>query len=192
LNEALSLRITIRGSGNLPLLGEPEVSFPPDHDLYDVTRTVNTTTSGNRISGSVIFEYPVVARHAGKFRIAPVQFSWFDPGSGTYRTESTSEFNFTVVKGEGGTSGAGSVYIPGLTVVQQHYPENRGVAAGLVEDALEEAAVDWMVQLEGVAERKFGVDAPGDRRELTRRGRFLEQRGFPVGLIRRYLDRSAV
>jgi len=115
VNEALSLRITIRGSGNLPLLGEPEVSFPPDHDLYDVTRTVNTTTSGNRISGSVIFEYPVVARHAGKFRIAPVQFSWFDPGSGTYRTESTSEFNFTVVKGEGGTSGAGSVYIPGLT-----------------------------------------------------------------------------
>jgi len=68
----------------------------------------------------------------------------------------------------------------------------RGVAAGLVEDVLEAAAVDWMVQLEGVAERKFGVDAPGDRRELTRRGRFLEQRGFPVGLIRRYLDRSAV
>jgi regulatory protein len=67
----------------------------------------------------------------------------------------------------------------------------RGVAPVLVEDALEAAGVNWMIQLEVVAERKFGDTAPGDRRELTRRGRFLEQRGFPPSLIRRYLDRLA-
>ncbi|MCK4992782.1 MAG: protein BatD, partial [Bacteroidales bacterium] len=78
VNEALSLKITVSGAGNLPLLGEPEVNLPPDHDLYDVTRSVQTNTTGNRISGSVIFEYPIVARHVGRFRIAPVQFAWFD------------------------------------------------------------------------------------------------------------------
>jgi regulatory protein len=67
----------------------------------------------------------------------------------------------------------------------------RGVEAVLVEDALDAAAVDWTVQLEAIAERRFGDTVPGDRRELTRRGRFLEQRGFPPSLIRRYLDRVA-
>ncbi len=100
VNEALSLKVTISGTGNLPLLGEPEVNLPPDHDLYDVTRSLNTSTSGNRINGAVTFEYPIVARHAGRFRIAPIQFAWFDPAKKQYMTATTDEFNFTVLKGE--------------------------------------------------------------------------------------------
>jgi len=113
VNEALSLKITITGTGNLPLLGEPEVNLPPDHDLYDVSRDLNTSTSGNRISGSVTFEYPIIARHAGRYRIAPVQFAWFDPNTESYHTATTEEFHFTVLKGEGEES-PGSVYIPGV------------------------------------------------------------------------------
>jgi hypothetical protein len=114
VNEALSLKITIRGTGNLPLLAEPEVNLPPDHDLYDVTRSVNTSTSGNRISGSVTFEYPIVARHAGRFRIAPVRFAWFDPAAGEYRLETTDEFTFTVQKGDS-EEAQGGIYVPGIT-----------------------------------------------------------------------------
>ncbi len=113
VNEALSLKITISGTGNIPLLGEPEVNLPPDHDLYDVTRSLHTSTSGNRISGSVTFEYPIIARHAGRFRIAPVQFAWFDPKAGSYKTAVTDEFNFTVVKGENDDT-SGGVYVPGM------------------------------------------------------------------------------
>ena len=114
VNEALSLKITISGTGNIPLLGEPEVNLPPDHDLYDVSRSVNSSTSGNRISGSVSFEYPIIARHAGRFRIAPVQFAWFDPKTDSYRTAVTKEFNFTVMKGENDDSVTGGVYMPGV------------------------------------------------------------------------------
>ncbi len=113
VNEALSLKITIRGTGNLPLLGKPEVNLPPDHDLYDVSHSMNISVSGNQIGGSVTYEYPIVARHAGRFRIAPVQFSWFDHGSGKYRSSTSSEFNFTVLKGDA-EDGSGSVYIPGI------------------------------------------------------------------------------
>ena len=113
VNEALSLKIIISGAGNLPLLGEPEVNLPPDHDLYDVTRSIQRSTSGNLISGSVTFEYPIIARHAGRFRIAPVQFAWFDPKAGSYKTALTDEFNFTVVKGENDDTSDG-VYQPGV------------------------------------------------------------------------------
>lgn len=122
VNEALSLKVTVRGTGNLPLMGEPEVNLPPDHDLYDVTRSLNTSTSGNRISGSVVFEYPVVARHAGRFRIAPILFTWFDPASRQYRSATTDEFSFTVLKGES-EEGAGTLYIPGT---MQESVENLG------------------------------------------------------------------
>jgi hypothetical protein len=95
------------------LLGEPEVNLPPDHDLYDVTRSLNTSTSGNRISGSATFEYPIIARHAGRYRIAPIQFAWFDPKAEAYRTATTGEFSFAVLKGEGEES-TGSIYLPGV------------------------------------------------------------------------------
>ncbi len=113
VNEALSLKIIIKGSGNLPLLGEPKVNLPPDHDLYDETRSLNTSTSGNRISGTVTFEYPIVARHAGRFRIAPVQFAWFDPKTEEYHNATSEEFTFTVLKGDSDESQP-SIYIPGV------------------------------------------------------------------------------
>ncbi len=113
VNEALNLMITIQGTGNLPLIGELEVNLPPDHDLYDVTRSVNTNTTGNRINGSVTFEYPIVARHAGRFRIAPVQFSWFNPESEKYQTSTSGEFTFTVLKGES-EDASGNVFVPGV------------------------------------------------------------------------------
>ena len=39
------------------------------------------------------------------------------------------------------------------------------------------------------AVRKFGDTPAGDMRTLAKRGRYLEQRGFPISLVRRYLDR---
>jgi hypothetical protein len=122
VNEALSLKITIRGTGNLPLMGEPEVNLPPDHDVYDVNHSLNISVTGNRIGGSVTYEYPIVARHAGRFRIAPIQFSWFDPASGTYHSTASSEFNFTVLKSTT-EDGPGNVYIPGI---MQERVENLG------------------------------------------------------------------
>jgi hypothetical protein len=113
VNEALSLKITVKGTGNLPLMGEPTVNLPPDHDVYDETRSLNTSTSGKLISGTVTFEYPIVARHAGRFRIAPVQFAWFDPKTESYHTATSQEFTFTVLKGDSDDAPA-AVYTPGV------------------------------------------------------------------------------
>ncbi len=112
LNDALNLKITITGTGNLSLLGAPFVDLPPEHDVYETNRNANIQTTGNRISGSLVFEYPIVARAAGKFRIAPVRFSWFDPASETYKTVSSDEFLFEVEKDDE-APGQGSVVVPG-------------------------------------------------------------------------------
>lgn len=112
-NEALSLLVHIKGNGNLPLFGEPRVNLPPDHDLYDVNRKLSIATSGNRLSGKVSFEYPIVVRHAGSFRIPPVKFSWFDPITEKYHTAATEEFTFKVTKGNQPEISTGA-YVPGI------------------------------------------------------------------------------
>lgn len=113
VNDAISLVIKISGVGNISLIGAPKIDFPPDHDVYETTKSTKISTTGNRVSGTVTYEYPVVVRHAGNFRIAPVSFSWFDPKSKSYKTITTEEFHFTVEKGEAGDE-PGQIYLPGL------------------------------------------------------------------------------
>ena len=64
----------------------------------------------------------------------------------------------------------------------------RGIDSHRIDEALDAAGLDWADLLEHAAVRKFGGVPASDRREQARRGRFLEQRGFPISLIRRYLD----
>ena len=67
-------------------------------------------------------------------------------------------------------------------------PEVRRLDDALIDRGLEAVAIDWQTLLIHVAERKFGSGGSTDRNALARRGRHLQQRGFPISLIRRYLN----
>ncbi len=66
---------------------------------------------------------------------------------------------------------------------------DKGVDRELATRCIDDVAVDWSDLLLEVAMRKFGDEPATDRQALARRGRFLQQRGFPVSLVGRYLDR---
>lgn len=66
----------------------------------------------------------------------------------------------------------------------------RGVDPAIFEPALEALDVDWDALAAAQLRKRFG-DAPAeDRRELARRGRFLQGLGFPPAAIWRCLDRA--
>ena len=65
----------------------------------------------------------------------------------------------------------------------------RGIGHETVGRWLDEGPYDWDEILAEAALRKFGETPAVDMRALGKRGRFLEQRGFPLSLVRRYLDR---
>jgi regulatory protein len=67
----------------------------------------------------------------------------------------------------------------------------RGVSTEEIGQGFDAAAIDWDQALRLAAERKFGASAAEGRQGFARRGRFLEQRGFPIGSIRRYLNHIA-
>lgn len=63
----------------------------------------------------------------------------------------------------------------------------RGVNEELIACQLEAYADQWMEQLQRAFERKYGETPAENRKELARRARFLEYRGFPSALIAEFL-----
>lgn len=105
-NDAVTVKVKIEGNGNIKLLKNPEVKFPNDFDVYDpkVETSMRTTASG--ASGTKTIEYMAIPRFAGDFEIPPIQFSYFDTNSGSYKTISSAPFKLHVEKGAEGEGGA--------------------------------------------------------------------------------------
>jgi hypothetical protein len=102
-NEAVTVKVSISGTGNIRLIKNPAVTFPNDFDIYDPTIAENNTrTTAAGASGTKTIEYMAIPRYAGDFEIPAVQFSYFDTKTDTYKTLSSETFRLHVEKGEGG------------------------------------------------------------------------------------------
>ena len=113
-HDAGSLVITISGRGNVSLLEEPKVSFPPDFEVYDTKTTENTDRSNGGTSGSKSFEFPFIPRSAGDFTIEPVEYSYYDVSSGKYVTLKTQPLHIKVAKGKGSDASVQIQSAPGV------------------------------------------------------------------------------
>ncbi len=100
-NDAVTIKLTLSGTGNMKLIGTPEVKFPQDFEIYDpkVTDDYKLTNSG--LTGTKTFEYLAIPRHAGNFTIPAVEFTYFDLKSNSYKTLKTEAYNLKVTKGQG-------------------------------------------------------------------------------------------
>jgi hypothetical protein len=99
-NDALTLRFTISGKGNLNLIEKPAVIFPPDFESYDPKIIDNISSSASGISGSRTFEYLVIPRNAGEFNINPASFSYFDIGRNEYVRLQSPQYTIRVQRGD--------------------------------------------------------------------------------------------
>ncbi|MFO7658433.1 MAG: BatD family protein [Bacteroidales bacterium] len=108
-NEAITYRITISGKGNIKLVDEPNVSFPPNIEQFDPKTILNQT---NELSGSKTFEYVLIPRYAGEYNIPPFEFAFFDPAKGSFTILHTDAYTINVAKGEDDTT---TVVVQGLS-----------------------------------------------------------------------------
>jgi len=99
-DEAITLKITISGIGNIRLLPKPKVIIPADFEQYEPKETERINRKDNTISGSKTFEYVLVPRFPGTQRIKPVTFSFFNPKTRQYETLTSPETVIQVAKGQ--------------------------------------------------------------------------------------------
>lgn len=100
-NDAVTIKITLNGVGNMKLINTPEVKFPQDFEIYDPKITDEYDLTNNGLSGTKTFEYLAIPRHAGDFTVPAVEFVYFDLKSNSYKTLKTQAYNLKVAKGQG-------------------------------------------------------------------------------------------
>ena len=98
-NESVTIKLKISGNGNIKLIKNPEIKFPADFEVYDPKVENNFTNTTAGVSGTKTIEYLAIPRHSGTFTIPPIEFSYFDTKSKTYKTLKSESFTLNVAKG---------------------------------------------------------------------------------------------
>lgn len=104
-NDALVYKVTISGTGNLCLIEKPDIFFPPDFEVYDPKVTDNFKNASGT-SGSRTFEFLLIPRNSGDFKIEPVQYTYFNLAKKDFVTITSNATEIKVLKGSGTESDA--------------------------------------------------------------------------------------
>ena len=110
-NEAVTVTLTVSGTGNIELLQMPTPVFPPDFEVYDPKVNTSTNVGAQGLNGTKKAEYLAIPRRAGSFTIPAVEFTYFNPSTETYQTVSSEPYEIKVEKGSGsGSDDGGAIY----------------------------------------------------------------------------------
>ena len=98
-NEPVSLKVDIKGNGNIKLIDISEVKLPPGVEKYEpkVSEQINRA---NKISGKKTIEYLIVPRTPGDKKIPGIAFSYFNPNKKAYVTLNTDPYTIEVEQGD--------------------------------------------------------------------------------------------
>jgi len=99
--DALTLKVNIKGSGNLKLIENINIQFPSDFDTYPPQISNNIATTSSGATGSKQLDYLIIPRNPGQFTIPPIEFTFFNPQTGVYKTLKSEAIVLNITKGEG-------------------------------------------------------------------------------------------
>ncbi|MCR4665103.1 MAG: BatD family protein [Paludibacteraceae bacterium] len=100
-NEAVTVKLTIQGTGNMKMVKQPVVDWPEGFETYDpkVTNKLKQTTQG--MSGTKEIEYLAIPRSAGTYTIPTVTFSYFDTKENQYKTKTAGGWTLKIARADG-------------------------------------------------------------------------------------------
>ncbi len=131
-NESTQIKVKINGKGNLKLLSIPELSLPSALEKYDPEYTDDVRVNREGMNGSVTNSYTVVPRYAGIYPVDPLEFTYFDPNSKSYKTLSSDPFDLTV---------EGSALLPSTSTIAPIAEKNTPVTSGFKSNAYQTSLV---------------------------------------------------
>ncbi len=100
-DDALTLRMTVTGQGDVERLTAPSPVDPTIWDVYDpVVLQEEWLDSPSGLFGRKIFEYKLVPKREGNFTIAPA-LTYFNTDSSAYLSDAPQDFTIRVAGGSG-------------------------------------------------------------------------------------------
>lgn len=101
VGESATLRLTVKGSGNVQMIGEPVLPALPSFKIYDDKPQGSIERTGSKLTGYRAYRKALVPLEPGDLTIPSVALVYFDPDSGGYRTARTRPISLRVQPAEG-------------------------------------------------------------------------------------------
>ena len=99
--ESLDLEVSVSGKGNLKLFTLPKPVVPSALEMYDPAHTENVQTPVTGMVGKISDKYTIIPQFKGKYTIKPIEFSYYDLASKSYKTIKSKEIIIDVLEGDG-------------------------------------------------------------------------------------------
>ena len=77
-DEAISLLITIEGSGNIKTVDIQDIIFPRELEVFDPEINIKQNDLTDKVSGKKTIEYILIPRYSGEIIIPEINFLYFD------------------------------------------------------------------------------------------------------------------
>jgi hypothetical protein len=102
--DALNLKVTLSGTGNLKTITEFPLPDLPGFKIYSSKSNDQVTVRNDVLQGSKSWEYVIIPQAPGKERIPDLKFFYFSPTAKQYREASAPGLEVAVLKGKGGVA----------------------------------------------------------------------------------------
>lgn len=101
VGESATWKLTISGTGNVQMIGEPPLPGLEAFKIYDDKPTSSISRTGAELTGSRSFTKALVPLEEGGLTVPAVKLTYFDPEAGSYRTSTTRPIVLDVKPAEG-------------------------------------------------------------------------------------------
>ncbi|MAR75658.1 MAG: hypothetical protein CMG18_04670, partial [Candidatus Marinimicrobia bacterium] len=97
MNEAITLNIELRGTGNINMFSMPEINFPGDMDVFPPNSSFEKEKLWDQYTGTILWEYILIPRGAGKYQLPRIQLSYLNPKNGSWNKTGAKPISFNVL-----------------------------------------------------------------------------------------------
>jgi hypothetical protein len=98
-NDAVNLKLTISGKGNIKLVDPLTLKLPESFEVYDPKIAEKITINGG-VSGTKTYDYLIIPREKGEYTLSNLSFSYFDPAKKEYVVIPSPDIKLTVLEGD--------------------------------------------------------------------------------------------
>ncbi len=95
-DDPITYSVKISGTGNLKLIEAPTLKLPPAFEVYEPKLKENITNGPAGLTGNKQYDFLIIPRQPGEYKIGGREFSYFDPSAGKYITVSSPEYNLKI------------------------------------------------------------------------------------------------
>jgi hypothetical protein len=105
-NNAITLKIQFKGTGNIDIFSLPDVQFPQNIEVFPPTVKTEKEPFRDQITGTITKEYILIPRKTGRYTIPRIEITYFNPKVGVWGSTSTQPIEISVEPDDNFVSGA--------------------------------------------------------------------------------------